>query len=103
MLLDIVEGYVQSTRYVADFIFFSGADIQYGYQAFFATSQELLSRYRFQAIAITKISNDDIVYFLHMPLAGTPQAAKEIDYIIAGHTVKNVKAFFAGCDQTSTP
>jgi hypothetical protein len=35
-----------------------------------------------------------------MPLAGTPQAAKEINHIIAGHAVENVKAFFAGGDQT---
>ena len=103
MSLDFVERYVQCPRYVADFIFFAGADIQYSYQIFLATSQELLPRHGFQAIAITKVSNDDIVYFLHMPLTGTPQAAKEINYIIAGHTVKNVKAFFAGCDQTGAP
>jgi hypothetical protein len=38
-----------------------------------------------------------------MPLASTPQAAKEIDNIIAGDTVKNVKAFLSGGDQTGAP
>ncbi len=99
MLIDVVERYVQCARYVAGGKLFAGAHIDDGYEVILVAPQEFAPGYSLQAVAVVEVPDDGVVHLVDMPLAGTPQTAKEIDDIIIGHTVEDVEPIFSRSDQ----